>query len=280
MDLRAARPGDYPAFARLFDELAIPDQVPAAEAWCQHQAPNTLVAQVDGKVAGFLWSEVVGDSLYIRQVVSDPRARRRGIGRALMLEALRQHEAAGLASWRLNVKDDNAAAIGLYESLGLRTQYASRVVHLPWGALASDVPPRLTLRVPQAAEDASLEKALGLLDGHLARLRASDRVLVLADDEAGQPAGIAAFDPAFPGAFPFRARDLGVCAALLGALEVHRRPFPGGGWRASALQLVIERDEALAEALLQHGASPLFRILHLCAPFPAPDPRNRLNTRS
>ncbi len=385
--LRRAFPEDHPVYARLFRELEVPDPVPPLDVWWARQGPQTIVAEVRREVVGYLWYELLGGVLYVRNVVSDPAVRRQGIGRKLLREAMRRGVESGATRWCLNVKDDNVAAIRLYESLGLRTEYPTRVLRVRWDVplpQPGDEGPALTVtdRVEGAAE---VERTLGLLEGSLqrgvdqgrlvriawaprtppgrvsgrssaeARPEASAAVAgVLAGSilpEPGRPdaaearnilpisarpagpdhgnilpseapapapktgnilpgahastpttgnilpagarpagpdsgnilpvscpaaaaeprnilqvVGLASFDPAFPGAFPFSAADLRTAAALLAALEPHRQTFSDGSWREHSLQLVIERNEALADAMVERGAEPVFRILHLSGP--------------
>ncbi len=263
--LRRAFPEDHPAYARLFPELEVPDPIPPLDVWWSRQGPQTIIAEARGEVVGYLWFELIGGMLYVRNVVSDPRLRRQGIGRKLLRESMRRGVEAGAIRWCLNVKDDNVAAIRLYESLGLRTEYPTRVLRLRW-----DLPPVHDagggLTVTAHINDAGrVERALGLLEGSVQRAVDQGRVAVTALRSA-EVVGFAAFDPGFPGAYPFVARDLEVAFALLEALSPHRQPFHDGSWRESGLQIVVERDEALADALVAHGAQPVFRILHLAGP--------------
>lgn len=71
-----------------------------------------------GEVIAALLAWQVVDELQIMQVVVDPRARRRGLGRALVLHAVRRARAAGAITATLEVRASNAAAIGLYTALG------------------------------------------------------------------------------------------------------------------------------------------------------------------
>lgn len=73
-------------------------------------------ADEEGHLLGFAIGAVAADELSVFQVAVAPRARRVGAGRALM-RAL--HAAARLqaVAW-LEVRADNAAALGLYAALG------------------------------------------------------------------------------------------------------------------------------------------------------------------
>jgi ribosomal protein S18 acetylase RimI-like enzyme len=56
----------------------------------------------------------------IKDLVVHPRARRQGLGRALMLTAFRAFAARGEARVDLKVREDNLAAQRLYQSLDMR----------------------------------------------------------------------------------------------------------------------------------------------------------------
>ena len=74
------------------------------------------VAVEDSKVVGFLAFEQIMDEGSIVEVAVSPDHRRRGIARALIREALQVCE--GLRTVFLEVREGNAPAVALYESLG------------------------------------------------------------------------------------------------------------------------------------------------------------------
>ena len=74
------------------------------------------VAVEDSKVVGFLAFEQIMDEGSIVEVAVFPDYRRRGIARALICEALQVCE--GLRTVFLEVREGNAPAVALYESLG------------------------------------------------------------------------------------------------------------------------------------------------------------------
>lgn len=82
----------------------------------------------DGDVLGFLaldYERTPGAGAFVDLVVVDPAARRRGIGRDLMLAALDAAVARGATGVALGVHDDSRAAMALYTSLGFREALAS-----------------------------------------------------------------------------------------------------------------------------------------------------------
>lgn len=56
----------------------------------------------------------------VESLARDPADRGRGLGAALLTEALRQLEAAGLAPVRLDVAAANEDALALYKGFGFR----------------------------------------------------------------------------------------------------------------------------------------------------------------
>lgn len=257
MRIRPASLADYPHYAALYPELGAPDPTPDEARWSTEIAEHTLLLEEGGAVAGYGYSVVMGSMLYVRQLVTARSARRRGFGRALMEAMQSRGRALGATRFCLYVVPDNTAALALYRSVGLEILRSSIALRLSFDA-AEALPARASLRTEQVASsgssDAAIEAALCLLSGQLAMLRAQGRTLFVAFD-ADEPVGFAPFDPAFPGAFPFRARDLSTVRALYAAMRRGARPeLHGEAWRKVGAQVVIEGDEALAHALRARGA--------------------------
>jgi ribosomal protein S18 acetylase RimI-like enzyme len=66
-------------------------------------------------------------SAFIKDLGVAPRMRRRGLGRALMLTAFKVFAQRSALHVDLKVREDNAPAIALYKSLGMRTIERLRV---------------------------------------------------------------------------------------------------------------------------------------------------------
>jgi ribosomal-protein-alanine N-acetyltransferase len=73
------------------------------------------VCEVDGSVQGFLVVRSLGlGENEVLNLAVDPRARRRGVAKALLGQAIRTLP----GSWFLEVRASNAVALKLYQSLG------------------------------------------------------------------------------------------------------------------------------------------------------------------
>lgn len=99
---------------------------------------RTVVAWDDefpgGRVAGYLCRWLVGDEISILNVAVDPDYQRLGLGRALVEMLLEEARGQGVAQIILEVRENNAAARKLYESLGfvrtgLRRNYYGKEDH-------------------------------------------------------------------------------------------------------------------------------------------------------
>ncbi len=73
----------------------------------------SLVAETGGRMVGFAMYRIVAGEGELLNLAVDPTARRTGVGRALLREMMRLAEV-----WHLEVRESNAAAIGLYLSAG------------------------------------------------------------------------------------------------------------------------------------------------------------------
>lgn len=264
--VRRATADDYAAYTVLFRELGVDDPVASPERFATELAARILIYVRDGRAIGYVSYYKLADDGYIANLVVAPQARGARVGEALMLAAAAELRALGVAEqWQVNVKDDNAPAIRLYERLGFRPAYGIVALRLPWASLdrlATDAEPVAVAPV-SADDDEGLERALGVLAGRLQIIRArGNRVILQLRNADGAPVGLVCFDPAFPGAFPFATARPEFAAPLLRAIAPHARPGD------TSLQVVVERDEALASALLGAGAEIRMRLVHYIGPLP------------
>jgi ribosomal-protein-alanine N-acetyltransferase len=90
--------------------------------------------------AGFILYRLAADEAEVLSVAVTPQCRRRGIGKALLEDALRHLYREGARSIHLEVEDSNLAAIGLYRGVefresGRRAGYYAQGRETPGGAL-------------------------------------------------------------------------------------------------------------------------------------------------
>lgn len=121
--LRAARPADLPALLALEARFAT-DRLSARQFRHHLRNPRARlrVAVLDGQPAGYALVLLRSGSRTARlySIAVDPACRGRGLGARLLGEAERVARAAGAHELRLEVRTDNAAAIGLYEGRDYR----------------------------------------------------------------------------------------------------------------------------------------------------------------
>jgi GNAT superfamily N-acetyltransferase len=265
----AARPAtsaDYPHFVRLFPELGVDDPVPPVERWLETMAAATLIfADEAGAVVGYAYVQALQGEGYVRHVVVDPGRRGEGLGRAIMGAIAARLRAAGCVRWCLNVKPDNEAALRLYRAVGMTSQYTSTAFRFGWDLV--DRLPRahgeVIARPVEPIEDPAIEAVFDLPAGQIddARKRPGTVLLRLVDASAPGPVGFAAYDPRFPGAFPFRVADPTLAASLLAAIRPHELPD------TPHMQIVSE-DEALTAVLCAAGATVRLVALHMAGELP------------
>lgn len=262
--IRPARPNDYETFARVFPELGSGDPTPSRERWQSELAPTTWVAERGGAFAGYCFVQFLESVGYVRHLVVAPEARRTGVGRALMEAARSEFRARGLTHWCLNVKVDNVPAIRLYQSMGLAEAYRSIALRVPWALLERLPPddPGIDARPLTEDSEAAVEQTFDLPRGLLADVRRKPgRVLVqLTDRASGAVLGMAVFDPAFPGAFPFHVTRASLAGQLLRALAPH------ADRRYDFLKLLVERSPSVVSLLVGAGAEVHLETVHLRGP--------------
>jgi GNAT superfamily N-acetyltransferase len=255
--VRDAVAGDYGAYAALFGELGVDDPLPSRERFIDELLHRTIVAVDDRAVVGYALLEHMAGVGYIRNIVSSPACRRRGVGFALMSDLRERFARANAATWCLNVKPDNAAAIALYERFGLRAAYRSTSLRVPSSIELSPAAPGVALSPLPAAADPGIEPKLRLLPGQLASARSRPSREVLQLTVGADVVGACVFSPSFPGAFPFRLLEPALAATFIALLR------PRVTSAAPYVQVVVEDDEALLSAALRLGATVQLEILHM-----------------
>ena len=92
-----------------WSEASVRSQLEKPDSVCE-------IAAKDGVIVGYLAFELIAGEGSIIELAVHPAHRRQGIARALISEALRDN--AGVSEVFLEVRESNAPAISLYESLG------------------------------------------------------------------------------------------------------------------------------------------------------------------
>ncbi|WP_254606300.1 GNAT family N-acetyltransferase [Sphingomonas bacterium] len=122
IDLRTGSAGDIAVLDRLMAAAFDPRW---GEAWTRNQCLGVLglagvwltLAELDGKPAGFALARSVLDEGELLLLGTDPAARRRGVGGALLRATLEGCRARDLATLHLEVRANNEA-VKLYRGAG------------------------------------------------------------------------------------------------------------------------------------------------------------------
>lgn len=235
------------------------DPVATRERFAADLCPRVMLVCEGDAVVGYSLSELIGDVGYVRNVVTDPAHRRRGVGSLLMAALRERFVRGGATTWCLNVLPTNVAAVALYERCGMTIVYRSRALRVPASTVLP--PPDSTLSFGDAdpQDDATTEATFRLLPGQLAsqRPRPNRRVVQLARGRT--VIGIASFVTMIPGAFPFRISEANSVPTFVSHLRALRADAP-------FIQLVIEDDDALANAVLALGAYVHHETNHMRGP--------------
>ncbi|MCP3144226.1 GNAT family N-acetyltransferase [Pyxidicoccus xibeiensis] len=252
---------------RLFAELGVEDPPPPEAVWAAELAPMTVFAEgPEGQVVAYAAADPMGELGYVGQLVVDPRARGQGLGRWMMERLAERLRGQGCQRWALMVKRDNATALGLYTSVGMRRVREGVTLKVTRAHLATLPPAPAGLDVvPAAPADwAPLTAAFGMMPGKLARFatRASHQLLRLA--QAGTPGELGMMDLR-AGArllFPFFAVSPGHARALL------ESAFARMGDGVDALTVVLADDARLEGLLREAGAHVCHETYELRGPLP------------
>jgi ribosomal protein S18 acetylase RimI-like enzyme len=273
-EIRSATLGDYEAFASLFPELGVADPVPDREGYARALQSRMFVATQRERVVAYALYERLDGVGYVRNIVVAPDQRGRGLGRALMEHLRLFFSRHGASAWCLNVDPKNTAAVALYRRCGLELAYEAHALRIAMNAdlagcgmtqthsselhAACSVPaPEVDIHTIDPEHEAELEHRFGLIAGQLSSARTQVGRDLLVFRVAGQPVGLAVFDPRFPGAFPFR---LDHPRLLPPIIRYFRRRAPP---RAQWVQLVAEDDPTLTETLLAMGATVAVHYVHM-----------------
>jgi ribosomal-protein-alanine N-acetyltransferase len=253
---RPATPEDYGFYAELHGLLATGDPVPSASAWTQRMMPTSWIYERNAEPVGYAFTQPLKPTAYVRNVMVATRAQGQGVGRFLMQHQAQWLKGLGCTSWILNVKPDNEPALRLYRGVGMRERFSSTAVRLLWSNVDRLADARATVRPLAPHEDAAAERAFDIVPGLISAMRPGSHVHAVEHD--GQLAGVARFDPGFPGVMPMRLRDSAHARALLESFRPHARH----DW----VQVFVEGHPALAAALQSVDAKKLMDVLNFAGP--------------
>lgn len=82
---------------------------PASRCW---------VVELDEKIVAMIVSWLILDELHVATIATHPEFRRQGIGKKLLLHALKSARSEGVTRSFLEVRENNQAAIQMYKSFG------------------------------------------------------------------------------------------------------------------------------------------------------------------
>ncbi len=130
--LTAPRPGAgaiqvRPAKAAEMVILAVIEQAAFAPRWqlsaetlalAWSQAATFTVAEQNGRITGFQFSQSEGDRAHLVRLAIDPIVQRTGVGTRLLADGLSRCAALGLTHISLNTQSDNLASHRLYAAFG------------------------------------------------------------------------------------------------------------------------------------------------------------------
>jgi GNAT superfamily N-acetyltransferase len=261
MMIRPAHADDYAAFCSLFRELGVDDPPPPLERWQRDFMPTTWVAQQHDRIVGYIDCYVLSTVGYVRNLVPASEARSAGVGAALMRAGADWLRAQHIATWNLNVKEDNAPAVHLYQKLGFRTVHRSTAFRVLWSATALLPSEAAMASGVEAAHADEIEARFDLLRGRVAvLLRRPTRVLVQLRAAPGALVGFAAFDPESPVANVFRVARPALAGTLFAALRPHAKH--------EHVLVLVENDDALAALVEGTGATIRHHLLQMSGAVP------------
>lgn len=113
------KPSHVPQIAAL-EKLCFSDPWSEASvaAECENPLSLWLVAELDGKVAGYIGSQSVPPEADVLNLAVDPDCRRQGLGRKLLCTLTELLHSRGIEALFLEVRPTNQAALALYSDLG------------------------------------------------------------------------------------------------------------------------------------------------------------------
>lgn len=244
--LREATAKDLPRIAELYRELQVdgppPGLPPIAGSYRLRVAVDTELSLV-----GYSYAEHDKASnipVFLRHLVTAPEARGRGVARPLL------EDAAGGRAIQLNT-DREGPNGAFYEHLGFKESGISEALRIDFRDV--DAMPVYACNTGLLSAD----KLIPFSDAFalpVARVTPSrpPQLPIGAWDDDGTPLGVALFDRAFPGCFPFRVARPAIATAFLREVERHSVE--------KHISLMVEDDEPTAGFLKAFGAESRIRL--------------------
>jgi ribosomal protein S18 acetylase RimI-like enzyme len=264
--LRPGRVEDHADFTRLFGELGLEDPPPPLDMWVSGLVKHSYFVDGPEGPRAYALIDVMGDTGHVSSLVVAPGQRGLGVGRWVMERLAELLRARGCRQWRLYVKPDNAPAVALYSSLGMKPGRLERTWCLSRGHVSAlPLAPEELEVVPVAEADfAPLTEAFGLVPGKLASYATQPmhRLRRLAHPEQPDAGRLGMMDlRPHPGlVFPFFA-----------ATPAHARALLEAAFRevGSARELrLVTGDEPLQALLRAAGARLVLETLEMRGPLP------------
>lgn len=92
------------------------------EEYLNNPSAYFYTAVLDDKVVGYIGTYIVADESYVTNIAVTESARKRGIGKALVLKALENSKNNGASFLSLEVRLSNTPAITLYRNCGFESE--------------------------------------------------------------------------------------------------------------------------------------------------------------
>lgn len=119
MDVRRAVPADLPGILALEEQGFAPRERWSRASWsAELEADNRIVLVASEPVAGVITVQHVGEVAELNRIIVADSARRTGMGRTLLAAGLAAAREVEAAEMLLEVREDNAPALGLYAAFG------------------------------------------------------------------------------------------------------------------------------------------------------------------
>lgn len=244
--LREGTAEDLPCIAELYRELQVdgppPGLPPVAGRYRLRVAVDTQLS-----VVGYSYAEHDETSdipIFLRHLVTAPEARGRGVARKLL------EDASGGRAIQLNT-DREGPNGAFYEHLGFVQSGLSEALRIDFRDVDAMPVYACSTGLLSAERLAQFADAFALPVARLTPSRAAQLPIGAWDDD-GAPLGVALFDSAFPGCFPFRVARPAIATAFLREVERHAIE--------KHLSLMVEDDEATCGFLKAFGAESRIRL--------------------